>query len=178
MNRGRIDADILYENVMNKFVWGNVNSPDVYLDEYNKKAVNIIQARYMFARLAEALVNNGDNKKATEALDRMFEIFPDEKMPLTFDSFPAVELYYRSGETEKANKLVTVLSKNSFKMLEYYITLPDRFAAAVEDEQNREMSLINNLVILTAKYKQENLNKELNGKLDELIKRLEQEMGS
>jgi hypothetical protein len=37
---------------MNKFVWGNVNDPDIYLDEYNKKAVNIIQARYMFARLA------------------------------------------------------------------------------------------------------------------------------
>ncbi|HRX12606.1 MAG TPA: hypothetical protein P5210_13190, partial [Draconibacterium sp.] len=94
MNRGRIDAEILYENVMNKFVWGNVNSPHVYLDEYNKKAINIIQARYMFARLAQALVEKGDKKRAVEVLDRMFQIFPDEKIPLTFDSFPAVELYY------------------------------------------------------------------------------------
>ncbi len=178
MGRGRIDADILYENVMNKFVWGNVNSPDVYLDEYNKKAINIIQARYMFSRLAQSLVEKGDNTKAVEVLDRLFEIFPNEKIPLTYDSFPAVELYYRANETEKANQLIKILSKNSFKMLEYYISLPDRLAIAIEEEQSREMSLINNLVILTNRYKQEELNKEINTKLDEIINGLEKEMGS
>jgi tetratricopeptide (TPR) repeat protein len=178
MNRGRIDADILYDNVMNKFVWGNVNDPDIYLDEYNKKAINIIQARYMFSRLAEALINIGDYKRAVEVLDKLFEIFPNEKMPLTFDSFPAVELYYRTGEIEKANQLVQVLSKNSFDMLEYYFSLPDRFAVAIEEEQNREMSLINNMVILTNRYNQEALNKEINTKLDEIIKGLENKMGS
>jgi hypothetical protein len=178
MNRGRIDADILYDNVMKKFVWGNVNDPKIYLDEYNKKAINIIQARYMFSRLAQALIEKRDNARAIEVLDKLFEIFPDEKMPLTYDSFPAVELYYRASETEKADQLVQVLSKNSFEMLEYYISLPDRFAAAIEDEQNREMSLINNLVILTTRYKQDELTKELNTKLDELIKGLEKEIGS
>ena len=178
MNRGRIDADILYDNVMNKFVWGNVNSPDVYLDEYNKKAVNIIQARYMFARLAQAFIEKGDNKKAIEVLDRMLEVFPNEKMPLTFDSFPAVELYYRAGQTEKGNQLVRTLSKNSFDMLEYYISLPDRLAVAIDEEQKREMSLINNLVILTKRYKQDDLNKEINDRLDEIIKGLEKEIGS
>jgi hypothetical protein len=178
MNRGRIDAEILYDNVMNKFKWGNVNDPDIYLDEYNKKAVNIIQARYMFARLAQALIDKGDNLRAVEVLDRMFEVFPDEKMPLTYDSFPAVELYYRTGETEKANNLVKVLSKNSFDMLEYYFSLPDRLAVAIEEEQNREMSLINNMVILTKRYEQVELNKEINTKLDEIIKGLENKMGS
>ncbi|TNF40766.1 MAG: hypothetical protein EP310_08350 [Bacteroidetes bacterium] len=178
MNRGRIDAEILYDNVMNKFVWGNVNHPDVYLDDYNKKAINIIQARYMFARLAQALIDKGDKTRAVEVLDRMFEIFPDEKMPLTYDSFPAVESYYRAGETEKANNLVRILSKNSFGMLEYYFSLPDRLAVAVEEEQNREMSLINNLVILTKRYEQEALNKEINNRLDEIIKGLENKMDS
>jgi tetratricopeptide (TPR) repeat protein len=178
MNRGRIDAEILYENVMKKFVWGNVNDPDIYLDEYNKKAVNIIQARYMFARLAQALVDKGDNKRAVEVLDRMLEIFPDGKMPLTYDSFPAVEIYYRAGEPEKANNLVKILAKNSFEMLEYYFSLPDRFAAAIEEEQNREMSLINNLVVITNRYKQDALNKEIDGKLNALIKDLEKGMGS
>jgi hypothetical protein len=178
MNRGRIDAEILYDNVMNKFVWGNVNSPDVYLDEYNKKAINIIQARYMFARLAQALIEKGDNKRAVEVLDRMFQVFPDEKIPLTFDSFPAVELYYLAGETEKANSLISTLSKNSFGMLDYYTSLPDRFATAIDEDQNREISLINNLVILTTKYKQDELHDQINKRLDELIKSLEGKMGS
>ena len=178
MNRGRIDTDILYDKVINKFVWGNLNDPDVYLDEYNKKAVNIIQARYMFARLAQALVDKGDNKRAAEVLDKMLEVFPDEKMPLTYDSFPAVEIYYRANEIEKANKLVQTLSKNSFEMLEYYISLPDRLDAGVEEEQNREISLINNLVVITNRYKQYELNKEIDSKLNELIKGLEKKIGS
>jgi hypothetical protein len=163
---------------MNKFKWGNVNDPDIYLDEYNKKAVNIIQARYMFARLSQALVDKGDNKRAAEVLDRMFEVFPNEKMPLTYDSFPAVEIYYRAGETEKANKLVQTLSKNSFDMLEYYLSLPDRLVAGIEEEQNREISLINNLVVITNRYKQDSLNKEIDTKLNNLIKGLEKQMGS
>jgi len=111
-------------------------------------------------------------------LDKLFEIFPNEKMPLTFDSFPAVEYYYRAGEIEKANNLARTLAQNSFEMLEYYISLPDRFAAAIDEEQNREMSLINNLVIITARYKQDELNKEINSKLDGIIKGLEKEIGS
>lgn len=178
MNRGRIDAEILYNNVMKKFVWGNVNNPDIYLDEYNKKAINIIQARYMFSRLAQALIEKGDNKRANEVLDRMFETFPNEKIPLTYDSFPAVELYYKSGEIEKANKLVRTLAQNSFEMLEYYTSLPVRLAPAIEEDQNREMSLINNLVIVTSRYKQDVLHKELNDNLDALIKGLEKQMGS
>jgi hypothetical protein len=178
MYRGRIDTEILYDNVMNKFVWGNVNDPDIYIDEYNKKAVNITQARYLFARLAGALIEEGNSTKAVEVLDKLFEIFPNEKIPLTYDSFPAVEFYYRANEYEKGNELVKVLAKNCFDMLQYQLGLPDRFASAVEEEQNRNMSLINNLVILTNRYKQEELHTELNTKLDELIKGLEQQIDS
>ena len=63
-------------------------------------------------------------------------------------------------------------------MLEYYFGLPDRFASAVEAEQNRNMSMINNLVILTNRYKQKELNEEINNRLDELINGLEQNLDS
>ncbi len=173
MNTGRIDPDILYENVMQKFVWGNVNDPNVFLDEYNRKAINIIQARYMFSRLAESLFLNEENAKATEVLDKMFEIFPNSKIPLTYDSSPAVEIYYLLSETEKANNLVRTLNENSFALLEYYITLPARFNAAIQEEQNREMTSIRNMLILTKRYGQADLNKEIDDKLKALIERLQ-----
>lgn len=178
MNTGRIDPDILYENVMQKFVWGNVNDPDVFLDEYNRKAINIIQARYMFSRLAESLFLNEENAKATEVLDKMFELFPDSKIPLTYDSSPAVEIYYLLNETEKANKLVRTLSENSFALLEYYISLPDRFATTTQEEQNREMSSIRNMLILTKRYGQTDLNKDIDDKLKAMIERLQTQTAS
>ncbi len=175
--KGRVDGDILYDNVMNKFVWGNVNDPDVHLDEYNKKEISIIQARYMFARLAQVMITNGKNEKAIEVLDKMFELFPDEKMPLTYDSFPAVELYYRVNETEKANELIKIMAKNSFALLEYYISLPGKFASAIQNDQKREMSHLRNMIITTRQYKQTELNKEIDDKLKVLIARLQKEIG-
>ena len=177
ISRGRVDADILYDNVMNKFAWGNVNDPDVYLDEYNKKEIKIIQARYMFARLARAMFDKGENEKVVKVLDRMFEIFPDEKQPISYDSFPAVELYYRINEIEKGNELIKTMAKNSFGLLEYYISLPGKFASAIQNEQKREMSHLQNMIIITRQYEQKELNKEIDDKLKELIVRLQKEIG-
>lgn len=173
INTGRIDTDILYNNVMNKFVWGNVNSPDVYLDDYNKKAINIIQARYMFARLAQALLKENKKEKAIEVLDRLFEIFPNNRIPLTYDSTPAIEVYYQANETEKANELVREVADNSMQMLNYYVNLPEKFAPAIQDNQTREMAIVRNMLALTKRYKQDDIYKEIDDQLNELIGKLE-----
>jgi hypothetical protein len=169
---GRIDTDILYDNIMNKFSWGNVNDPDIHMDEYNKKQINIMQARLMFARLAGALVDKGETEKAVEVLDRLFETFSNDVVPLTYDSFQAVEQYYRAGAFEKGNEIAKILAENSVGKLNYYTTLPQKFAKAIEDEQNREISHLRNLTIITRNYKQDELNKEIDEKLQGLIEKL------
>jgi hypothetical protein len=175
---GHINTGILEENVMNRFVWGNINDPEIYIDEYNKKEINIIQARYLFARLAEALNKEGKFKRAEEVLDKMFEIFPDEKIPLTYDSFPAIEQYFVANAPEKGNEKTRILADNSFAMLEYYLSLPERFAYAVRDDQNRELSLLRNIQYLTRRYNQDELFKEVDDRLKNLIERLQGELDS
>ena len=173
---GIIDTDILYNNVMNKFVWGNVNDPDVFLDDYNKKEIKIIQARQMFSRLAAALNDENKTEKAIEVLDKMFELFPDHIIPITYDSFFAIEQYYRANEIEKANELVRQMANNSFDLLTYYISLPERFAPAVEDEQSMEISILQNLILLTRQKKQAELTNEIDNELQLLISRLSNEI--
>ncbi len=172
MNYGRIDADILHDKVMNKFVWGNVNDPNIHMDEYNRKQINIMQTRYMFARLSEALIQEGKKDEAIKVIDRMFELFPNDIIPYTFDSFPAVEQYYRAGATEKANEVVRIMAKNSLDMIKYYISLPDEFMPAVEEDQNRQMNSLRNLVIITKNFKQDELTQEIDAQLQELIDKL------
>ncbi len=178
INTGRIDTDILYDNVMNKFVWGNINDPDIYLDEYNKKELNIIQIRYVFARLARALIEENKKEKALKVADKMFELFPDSQIPLGYDSTPMVEAYYMMNENEKANSLVRTLCDNAFALLEYYLSLPTRFVGAIEDDQNRQMALLQNMLILTQKYKQQELYNEIDSRLQKVITNLQNEIGS
>jgi len=172
ITNGRIDTDILYDNVMNKYVWGNVNDPDIHMDEYNKKQINIMQTRYMFARLSEALVQEGKKEQALNVIDRMFELFPNDIIPYTFDSFPALEQYYRAGAIEKANEVVRIMAKNSLDLIKYYVSLPEQLAVQVEDDQNRQIANVRNLVIITKNYKQEELTQEIDNQLQELINKL------
>jgi len=175
---GHVNTDILYDNVMNKFMWGNVNDPDVFLDEYNKKEIKIIQARYMFARLAKELVDEGKKEKAVKVIDKMFELFPDEGIPLSFDSFPAAEQYFRAGAVEKGKDKVMKMVDNSFAILDYYLSLPERFAVVVQEEQNRQIAHIQNMLTLSRKYGQKDLHKKIDDKLKNLINRLSEEVGS
>ncbi|HYQ58246.1 MAG TPA: hypothetical protein VEP89_12975, partial [Draconibacterium sp.] len=175
---GRIDTDILYDNVMKKYVWGNVNDPDIHMDEYNRKQIDIMQARYMFARLAQALVVEGKKEKAIEVADKMFELFPNESMPLDYNSFQMVDQYYRAGAIEKGNEIVRIMADNCFAMLDYFTSLPGNLAGAIESEQNRQISHLRNLVILTRNYKQDDLYQEMDAKLQELIAALQAKSNS
>ena len=166
---GRINTDILYNNVMNKFVWGNVNDPNIFLDEYNKRSISIMQVRYMFARLAEALSNEGKNDNAVEVLDRLFEILPNEIIPLTFDSFPAAEQYFIAGANEKGTALSRILANNSFAMLEYYLSLPINMASMIKNEQNREVVMLQNIRYLAYTYNQNELFNEVDSRLKSLV---------
>lgn len=170
---GHINTDILYENVMNKFVWGNVNGPNIFLDEYNKRSISILQARYMFARLAEALNSEGKNDKAVRVLDRMFEIFPNEKIPLSLDSFPAIEQYFVAGNNEKGAEMAKILADNSLAMLEYYLSLPTYMAASIQSEQGRETTMLQNIQYLARLYNQEELLNEISSRLKALSEKLQ-----
>ena len=61
---GRTDTDILYDNVMNKFIWRGANDPDVWLDYYHKRTITVVRARLIYTRLANALSANGDTDKS------------------------------------------------------------------------------------------------------------------
>ncbi len=177
-NAGHINTRLLYENVMEKFSWGNVNDPDVFLDDYNRRAIRIIQARPMFSRLAENLIEEGNTELAEDVLDRMFEIFPNEKIPLSYDSFTATELYFKLGNFDKGSEKVRQIASNSFGWLEYYLTLPPSMARVVKEEQEREMNILQNLMVLTRRYNQTELNSEIDNRLQELIGRLSEMMDS
>jgi len=174
---GHINTDILYDNVMNKFKWGNVNDPEIFLDEYNKRTIKIIQARELFTRLAEALIDEGKNDMAVDVLDRMFEIFPDEKIPLSYNSFGAAEQYLRAGEVQRGEDKLRKMARNSFALLKYYLTLPVRFAGIIQEEEEREMNHLQNLLVMAKKYDLIELSSEIDSELQNMINLLSDDTG-
>ncbi len=117
---GRLDADLMYDIVMN-WSWGNSQSSDIYHDVETRK--NSISFRSNMARLAEKLIEEDKKDKAKKIIDLAME-----KMPLDYFGYysllvPFVDTYYRLGALESAQNLAKQVSFKYSDELEYFASL-------------------------------------------------------
>jgi len=118
---GRIDTDILYDNVMNKFVWGGANNPEVNLDYNHIRTLIVVKARLIYARLAKALSSEGKNEKAVAVLDRCLDLLPPDRFPLDPYYTDLIEGYFVAGASDKAVEMTKGLCDYYYEKLNYYL---------------------------------------------------------
>ena len=118
---GMIDPIVMYDNMMNKFSWGNAGDPSVYLDENNKRMFS--NYRRIFGTLGKELLLRGDTLKALEVAHRGLEIVPAKKMPYDFFTLGIAEVLLSAGRTEEGEKLLNDVIKYSKEYLDYAISL-------------------------------------------------------
>ena len=134
----QIDTDVAYDNLMNKYRWGNLEEPGLYMDENSMRMSKTF--RVVFGSLTKALVEEGDSIRAKKALDYCLKVIPDYNVPHDFySSGELAESYYRIGETEKAAELYKTLAELSLKNLNWYSRLTDRQYASVINDVRREL---------------------------------------
>ncbi|HQG36257.1 MAG TPA: DUF2723 domain-containing protein [Bacteroidales bacterium] len=119
---GMIDHIVMYDNIMNKFKWGNASSPDVYLDENIRRMFSIF--RSMFGSLALRLIDIGDTVRAKEVAQKGYELIPEEKMPHDYFSIDFAEVLIRSGYKEEGLELINKILNYSKVYLQYCVELP------------------------------------------------------
>jgi len=118
---GMIDPLIMYDNMMNKFSWGNAGAPGVYLDENNKRM--FCNFRRIFGTLGKELLLHGDTIKAVEVAQRGLDIVPAKKLPYDFFTIGIAEVLIRAGKTEEGEKLLNDVIRYSKEYLDYAINL-------------------------------------------------------
>jgi len=131
--QGRVATDVMYDNVTNKFLWGNMDSErGVYLDENILRMTTNL--RLQLSSLAEALIEEGREDMARTILDISLEKMPEHNVPFDRILLPTVEAYYTIGDKEKgdllAGRLFTIMEEN----LTYYLSLESRFASQAEND--------------------------------------------
>ena len=118
---GTIDVNVMFDNVMNKFKWGNADDPKVYLDEVNRRMFSSF--RRILAALSGELLSHGDTIRALQVANKAMEIVPSNKMPHDFFSIGIVETLYRAGETEAAEMLVNEIIAYAKSYLDYALSI-------------------------------------------------------
>ncbi len=155
---GRINTEVMYDNFMNKFVWGRMNEPDVHLCHYNIRTLSILRLRNKFARLANALTEEGDPERAIRVLDRCMELMPVERVPYEFMLMSVVEAYYLAGATEKANEIIEGYFEFVAEEMNYYLSFPRRLAMQLDIEKRTSLQLMNEMVRISQSFDQQELS--------------------
>jgi MFS family permease len=129
---GKVNTDIMYDNVMNKFAYGNMEVPGVYLDETNRRlSYNL---RNAFGRLAGQLNNEGKKEEAVKVLDLAMEKMPEEKFAFNYFIFGVLEGYYQAGAKEKGSNMLMLFADRLDEELSYYQQFKGSKREAIQQE--------------------------------------------
>jgi hypothetical protein len=190
---GRVETTVMYDNVMNKFLWGNMNDEKVYLDENNLRMTT--NFRINFSRLAEELLRENKRDSAIKVLDKCVEVMPDKTVPYNYFMTKIAELYYRAGNDfqrqdtlalnsaeqnsnaeliAKANAISDRIAEIYYDNLKYYVSLRGtKYFKYVEQDMSQSLYILQSL---TNTLKQTN-QKELSAKIEKQFMEMAEKSG-
>jgi hypothetical protein len=130
---GRVAADIVHENMTQKFKWGNFDKYDMFVD--HSFAPSIQSHQVVARRAAVKLLEEGKKDKAVELIDTYFEGFPNMNFPYDYRAYYMIQVYLQAGEYEKAKEHMRILANNTADELAFYSTLrEDVLESSYSDE--------------------------------------------
>jgi len=116
-----VNTEVMFDNMVNKYKWGGIENPNVYLDENNIRMCRSF--RLMFSYLITALIDKGQNDKALAALDRCIEAIPGNTVPRGGESVIFADAYYQLGQPEKAQKIIDEILYRCEGNLQWYASM-------------------------------------------------------
>jgi tetratricopeptide (TPR) repeat protein len=164
---GRVNTDIMYDNIMNKFLWGGMDKPGVNLDENCVRMVGNL--RMQMSILAGALINEGKNEKAKNVLDKCLSVMPDENIPYDASIYTVCGAYYELGESKKANELAKKLFDIYESDLKIYSAQKPNRRNAYGRDISQAKEVLKRLVGLAQQYKQDELTKEFMNRIQGVL---------
>jgi hypothetical protein len=179
---GRINTSILYDNLMNKFVWGNIKDPAVNIDYFHSNTISVMRYRGTFGRLAGALLDeafapgNGEEdidtakvNAAVRVLDKSLEELPLYHLPAEYFTLDYVQTYYRAGEYEKGNALAREIVREQLQELKYFWSLSPSQRPYVRRDENVSKTFINIVLDYATEANQTELLQEINKMWEETV---------
>ena len=136
---GVVNTPVMYENMMKKMFWRNLDNPDVYYDEnYKRFPLNSRKSFYMLASqlLIESQMENdtamgqikvnqegGKSKRqlAKEVLDYCFKVMPDKATKFDVYTPQFLPLLLELGNRKQADEIAEVMNRRATEEMAYQV---------------------------------------------------------
>jgi hypothetical protein len=138
---GGVNADIMFENMMTKFQWGNMDKANIYMDENNRRMSTNL--RLQFSHLAQDLIEKGDVARGVQALDKCISVIPEQVAPFEQPQilWRLAELYFDAKENGKGTDLAKKLVNLNNQEIEYFKSLDAERQAMMEQDLQMRVQL-------------------------------------
>ena len=153
--RHRVNTEVMYDNMLHKFKYGNMNVPGIYIDENTMRMCRT--HRMMFMELAEALYNEGKHDKCRQVLDFAEEMLPGYNVPYDYTSATMAAYYYQLGEMDKANAIMMAVADNCAEYLEWGASLLKEQRASSQSTLQQQLAILGYVLQNFERYQQKEL---------------------
>jgi hypothetical protein len=158
------DVDRLYDNMMNKFVWGNIADPNIYLDENNRRMSRTL--RMMFGTLIEQLSAQGDVERAAKAAEFCNQQIPSYNVPNDYTSLSLAQALYLGGKKEQGREIIEDLLVNADDYLSWAYRLNKQQMMSINRTIREDLLIMRDALALAKRYGDEALVKAYADKFD------------
>lgn len=160
LGSGRVKTDKLFDNVTNKWRWGNFDKLDTYINHSYGPSLQSMQ--FAIQRGALALLQEGDESKAVTLTDQYFEAFPDMNFEYGIHAAYMIDVYSRTGNYDKAKPHMQILARNTLDRLNYFGSLSeDILRSSYNNDFQASLAIADRLVQYAQRANDEAYLKEL-----------------
>ena len=160
VGNGRVNAEAVYENVMNKFRWGNFDQERLFVDR--SYAPSVQSHQLAIRRTAFEFLKRGDKERASELIDKYFEVFPHMNFAYDYRAYTMLSVYLQAEEYDKAKPHLEILAEEIRDHMEYYTSLdPETVASSYSEDFRLNESLIETILGDVERFNDEEFKKRL-----------------
>ena len=143
------DTEKTYNNVMNRFKWGGLDKPGLYIDETVMRMC--YTHRHLFATLAMQLIAEGQNAKAEKVLRKSEKVLPEYNVPYTFMSGASdlARAYAIIGKKADAARILNKVWADAKSYADYYLQLTGSRFMMSQNEVLRQLYIMQNIADMT-----------------------------
>ncbi len=143
------DTEKTYNNVMNRFKWGGLDKPGLYIDETVMRMC--YTHRHLFATLAMQLIAEGQNAKAEKVLRKSEKVLPEYNVPYTFMSGASdlARAYALIGKKADAARILNKVWADAKSYADYYLQLTGSRFMMSQNDVFRQLYIMQNIADMT-----------------------------
>lgn len=149
----RVNSEKMYENMMHKFKFGNMNKPGIYIDENTMRMCRT--HRMMFAQLTEQLIRENQKEKALEVLDYAEEQLPGYNVPYDYTSASMANMYFMLDQNEKAMAIMENVANNCVEYIQFANSLDRHKRDVMESTTSRQAAILGYILQICEQYGQQ-----------------------